>query len=150
MICRTLYESSGRNNWYLCILICFQRFDFFKILFKTSLGYVRTVSWCLNKIVIHIYNQKSFSTAVNSKFSSCASLSAFLLSLMSCLTWFIMSHKMMTLPLINRRKILLRIWLLSKSMLRKVMEIMQMSPVYKCKCRNLRLDTMQTLHTHLS
>ena len=71
---------------------------------------------------------KSFmDTAVNSKFSSCASLSAFLLSLMSCLTWFIVSHKKMTLPLMNRRKTLLSIWLLSKRMLRKVMEIRQIS-----------------------
>ena len=84
------------------------------------------------QILFHILKLESFSIAVNSKFSSWASLSAILLSLISCLTWFTMNHKMMTPSLTNSRKTLLRL----KRMLRKEMEIRQISPGKKSKCRN--------------
>ena len=84
------------------------------------------------QINFHILQLESFSIAVNSKFSSWASLSAILLSLISCLTWFTMNHKMMTPSLTNSRKTLLRL----KRMLRKEMEIRQISPGKKSKCRN--------------
>ena len=84
------------------------------------------------QINFHILQLESFSIAVNSKFSSWASLSAILSSLKSCLTWFTMNHQMMTPSLTNSRKTLLRL----KRMLRKEMEIRHISPGKKSKCKN--------------